>query len=58
MRKAAFDLGVTLIRRKTPSEAIAETLGNIQRMREFEPLNSDHVEEVKAAREEMAEWYS
>ena len=58
MRIAAFDLDGTLIRGKTACEAIAEGIGRIQRMREFELLRSDQVEEVKAAREEMASWYS
>ena len=58
MKIAAFDLDGTLIRGKTACEAIAEGIGRIERMREFEQLRSDQIEEVKAAREEMAGWYS
>ena len=58
MRIAAFDLDGTLIRGQTACEAIAEGIGRIDRMREFEQLRSNQIEEVTAAREEMAEWYS
>ena len=58
MRIAAFDLDGTLTRGKTACEAIAEGIGRAERMREFEQLRSDQVEEVKAAREEMAQLYS
>ena len=58
MRLAAFDLDGTLLRGQTVCEAIAKGIGRIQRMREFERLESTHVEEVTAARAEMAEWYS
>ena len=57
MRIAAFDLDGTLIRGKTACEAIAEGIGRAERMQEFEQLRSDQIEEVKAARAEMAEWY-
>ena len=58
MRIAAFDLDGILIRGKTACEAMAEGIGRAERMREFEQLRSDQFKEVKAAREEMAEWYS
>lgn len=58
MSIAAFDLDGTLIRGKTCCEAIAEGIGRIRRMREFEQLRSSQIEEVTSAREEMAQWYS
>ena len=58
MRIAAFDLDGTLIRGQTACEAIAEGMGRINRMREFEQLRSNQIEEVMAAREEMAEYHS
>jgi len=58
MRIVAFDLDGTLIRGKTACEAIAEGIGRAERMGEFEQLRSDQFEEVRAAREEMAGWYS
>ena len=58
MRIAAFDLDGTLIRGLTACEAIAAGIGRIDRMREFEQLRSNQIEEVMAAREEMAQWYS
>ena len=58
MRLAAFDLDGTLIRGQTAAEAIAEGIGRIERMREFELLRSHETDRVKAAIEEMAEWYS
>ena len=51
MRIAAFDLDGTLIRGQTVGEAIAEGIGRIERMREFEQLHSKQIEE-------MAQWYS
>ena len=51
MRIAAFDLDGTLIRGQTAGEAIAEGIGRLERMREFEQLQSNQIEE-------MAEWYS
>ena len=51
MRIAAFDLDGTLIRDQTACEAIAEGIGRLERMREFEQLGSNQIEE-------MAEWYS
>ena len=58
MRLAAFDLDGTLLREQTCCEAIATGIGRIDRMREFEQLQSTQIAEVTAAREQMAEWYS
>ncbi len=58
VRLAAFDLDGTLLRGETVCEAIAKGIGRSQRMRELERLDSNQIEEVTAAREEMAEWYS
>ena len=58
VRLAAFDLDGTLLRGETVCEAIARGIGRIHRMREFERLDSNQIEEVTAAREEMAAWYS
>ena len=58
MRIAAFDLDGTLLRGQTACEAIAEGIGRLGRMREFEQLRSNQFEEIRAAREEMAHWYS
>ena len=46
------------MRGETVCEAIARGIGRIQRMRELERIDSNQVEEVTAAREEMAQWYS
>ena len=58
MKIAAFDLDGTLLRSHTACEAIAEGIGRLARMREFEQLRSSQIEDVRAAREEMAQWYS
>ncbi len=58
IRLAAFDLDGTLLWGQTVCEAIAKGIGRIQRMRELEQLTSEQVEEITAAREEIAEWYS
>ena len=58
MRIAAFDLDGTLLRSQTACEAMAEGIGRLGRMREFEQLRSSQYEQVRAAREEMAQWYS
>lgn len=58
MRIAAFDLDGTLLRGQTACEAIAQGIGRIERMRELEQLESTQTEEIMAAREEMADWYS
>ena len=55
---AAFDLDGTLLRSHTACEAIAEGIGRLGRMQEFEQLRSNQIREVSAAREEMAQWYS
>lgn len=57
-RLAAFDLDGTLLRGQTACEAIAKCIGRLGRMRELEQLESNQIEEITAAREEMAEWYS
>ena len=58
LRLAAFDLDGTLLKGHTACEAIARGIGRLERMREFEKLGYDQVEEIMAARQEMAEWYS
>ncbi len=58
LKLAAFDLDGTLLRGQTSCEAIARGIGRLDRMREFERLRNSQVEEVTAARQEMAEWYS
>ena len=58
MRIAAFDLDGTLLGGQTACEAIAEGIGHIGRMRELEQPESSQIEEIMAAREEMAGWYS
>ncbi len=58
MRLAAFDLDGTLLRGQTACEAIAKGIGRLGRMRELEQLESDQIEEITSAREEMVEWYS
>ena len=58
MRIAAFDLDGTLTLGQTVCEAIAQGIGRIERMRDLEQLEYGQTEEVMAAREEMAEWYS
>ena len=58
MRLAAFDLDGNLIRGQTTCEAIAAGIGHIERMRQFEQLRPNQFEEVTAAVEEMARWYS
>jgi len=55
IRLAAFDLDGTLIRSDTCCEAIARPLGHLARMREFEQLRT--IEQIAAARAEMAGWY-
>ncbi len=58
MALVAFDLDGTLLRGETVCEAIARGIGHLPRMQELERLQSDDVEGMTAAREEMAEWYS
>ena len=50
-----FDLDGTLLRGPTVCEVIAQSLGRLPRMQEFERLK--HREGILAAREEMALWY-
>lgn len=56
IRLVAFDLDGTLTRAETCCEAIARPLGRLARMREFEPPGT--IEEIAAARAEMAGWYA
>jgi HAD superfamily phosphoserine phosphatase-like hydrolase len=55
IRLAVFDLDGTLIRGRTLSEVIADGIGRGDRMHALERAHS--LEEVVAAREEMAAWY-
>jgi len=55
VRLVAFDLDGTLIRADTCCEALARPLGRLERMREFERRTT--VEDIAAARAEMATWY-
>ena len=57
-RLVAFDLDGTLLRGQTSCEAIAKGIGRIERMREFEQLETNQLEQIAAAREEMAKWHS
>ena len=52
---AVFNLDGTLLRGETVCEVLAQTLGRLDRMREFETLTLEG--EIAAAREEMAAWY-
>lgn len=56
IRLVAFDLDGTLLRGDTVCEAIAAHLGRMERMRELE--RAAGLDEVRAAREEMARWYA
>ena len=58
MKLAAFDLDGTLVRGHTACEAIAYGIGRLQRMTELETMRADQTQQVIAAREEMAAWYS
>ena len=59
IKLAAFDLDGTLLRGDTVCEAIANGIGQLGRMRQFETLRAAaQIEEVKAARNEMAAWYA
>ncbi|MFQ5873863.1 MAG: HAD family hydrolase [Dehalococcoidia bacterium] len=51
-----FDLDGTLLRGDSVCEAIARQLGRLERMRELERART--LEEIKAGREEMRDWYS
>ena len=50
-----FDLDGTLLRGQTVCKVIAQSLGRLPRMQEFERLKDRH--QIAAAREEMALWY-
>ena len=52
---AVFDLDGTLLRGPTACEVIAESMGLLDRMKQFEGLTSEL--DVAAARDEMAAWY-
>jgi len=55
VRLVAFDLDGTLIRGPTICETLAEPLGKLSRMREFEQLRD--LTQIRAARQEMLSWY-
>lgn len=55
VRLVAFDLDGTLIHGPTICETLAEPLGKLSRMREFEQLRD--VAQLRAARQEMLTWY-
>jgi phosphoserine phosphatase len=55
VRLVAFDLDGTLVRGPTICESLAEPLGKLSRMREFEQLRD--LERIRAARQEMLGWY-
>ena len=57
VRLAAFDLDGTLLKGETVCEAIASGIGRSERMQELEQLQYTQIEEIAAAREEMAKWY-
>jgi HAD superfamily phosphoserine phosphatase-like hydrolase len=50
-----FDLDGTLLRGPTVCEVLAQSLGRLPRMQEFEQLKRR--DDISAAREEMASWY-
>ena len=53
---AAFDLDGTLLRGPTVCEVLAEHLGRLQEMQQFERFTQES--DIIAAREEMARWYA
>jgi HAD superfamily phosphoserine phosphatase-like hydrolase len=55
IRLVAFDLDGTLLRHQTVCEVLANHLGTSERMQQFEQLR--HPEDIRQAREEMAQWY-
>lgn len=55
IRFVAFDLDGTLIRGDTCAEALARSVGQLERMRAFEQLTD--LTAIAVAREEMAGWY-
>ena len=58
MKLAAFDLDGTLVRGESVWEAIARGIGRLERVREMERIDPARIEEITAAREESAGWYS
>lgn len=55
---SAFDLDGTLLRGDTVWEALARPLGHLDRLQEFEQLSASYVDSVRAARKEVAGWYT
>jgi HAD superfamily phosphoserine phosphatase-like hydrolase len=55
VRLVAFDLDGTLVRGPTICESLAEPLGKLSRMREFEQMRD--LAQIRAARQEMLGWY-
>ena len=55
VRLVAFDLDGTLVRGPTICESLAEPLGKLSRMREFEQLRD--LAQIRTARQEMLGWY-
>jgi HAD superfamily phosphoserine phosphatase-like hydrolase len=55
VRLVAFDLDGTLVRGPTICESLAEPLGKLSRMREFEQLCD--LAQLRTARQEMLGWY-
>jgi phosphoserine phosphatase len=55
VRLVAFDLDGTLVRGPTICESLAEPLGKLSRMREFEQLRD--LAQLRTARQEMLGWY-
>ena len=58
MKLVAFDLDGTLLRGESVWEAIARGIGRLERVREMERIDPARMEEITAAREESAGWYS
>ena len=58
MKLVAFDLDGTLLRGESVWEAIARGIGRLERVREMERIDPARIEEITAAREESAGWYS
>ena len=55
IKLVVFDLDGTLTRGETICEVIARQIGQIRRMKELEQAKT--IDELRIAREEMAEWY-
>ena len=58
MNLVAFDLDGTLLRGESVWESIGRGIGRLERVREIERIDPSRIEEMKAAREESAGWYS